>query len=598
MRYERFRLQIVTGSAGERTVHAFSPRGEGQAPFVLPCGFGPEALGERLFEALFPGEILRLYERSLDLLEGDPEAGLRIELMLDPRIAGAAALQQLPWELMRQPGTPEFLALSRRRPFVRYLTVPRAVYAPRRVEGLRILVVAPNPRASYLEPLDLARELRNLEQAIAPTAALELVRPEAPTFAALRRACLERECQVLHFMGHGGSVPDGAEGVLFFETEAGRADPVRGVDLVNKLVDFPTLRLVVLNACSSAASPDPTRADPLGSVAGSLVLGGMPAVVAMQRALSDPAAIAFSRAFYQRLAAGDSAEVAVAEGRQAVHSADPEGIEWATPVLFLRGQEAPAQGRPARRFTAFLLGLMLVAVLVIAGWSWWRGQLLTQGVAHFEQGQWSEARERFRAALRLAPGSAEILSNLAATEERLGDSRAAEDHYREAVSQRPDSPEHLFNLGHFLNGRERYGEAYPILQQAAVNEPGRVDAHGELAHAALALGMLDKARVALSTGLLLDPEHPALHRLLGELELKAGNPRAALSHLNEARRRYALGEIGRVETTWLLVQAYELLGNAGSVCREMQEYRRLDELGIAPWAPAAAAVAARFRCPS
>lgn len=555
-------------------------------------------MGERLFEALFPGEILRLYERSLDLLEGDPEAGLCLELMLDPRTAGVAALQELPWELMRQPGTPEFLALSRRRPLVRYLAVPRAIYTPRRVEALRVLAVSANPRSHHLEPLDLARELRNLEKAVASTGSLELVRPEAPTLAALRQACLERECQVLHFMGHGGSVPGGAEGVLFFETEAGRADPVRGVDLVNKLADFPTLRLVVLNACDSAASPDSTRSDPLASVAGSLVLGGMPAVVAMQLPLSDQAAIAFSRSFYQRLAAGDQIEVAVAEGRQAVHSADPEGIEWATPVLFLRGQEAPARGRPARWLTSLLLGLLLVAVLVIAGWSWWRGQLLIQGVAHFEQRQWSEARERFRAALRLAPGSAEILSNLAATEERLGDSRAAEDHYREAVSQRPDSPEHLFNLGHFLNGRERYGEAYPILQQAALSEPDRVDAHGELAHAALALGMLDKARVALSTGLRLDPERPALHRLLGELELKAGNPREAIPHLNEARRRYAIGEMGRVETIWLLIQVYERLGNAGSVCRELQEFRRLDEPGIAPWAPAAASVAARFQCPS
>lgn len=561
----------------------------------------PEALGEQLFDALFPGEILRLYERSLDLLGEDPDAGLRIELMLDPRDAGIAAFQAFPWELMRQPGTPEFLALSRRRPFVRSLAVPRAVYTPRRVSTLRILAVASNPRDENLGPLDLAREMRNLEEAVGATDKLEIVRPEAPTFAALRQACSERKCQVLHFMGHGGSGPGGAEGVLFFEAEDEGSDPIRGVDLMNKLTDFPTLRLVVLNACDSAASPDTKWSNPMASVASSLVLGGMPAVVAMQFPISDQAAIMFSRIFYQRLAAGDPVDTAVAEGRQAVHSENPVGFEWATPVLFLRGQDvSPAQasrGQWARWSAAVLLGLLLIAGVGLAGRAWWKERLVTQGVAFFEHGQWAEARERFQAALKLGPGAAEVLSNLAATEERLGDFRAAEDHYREAVIQRPESAEHSFNLGHFLNGRGRYEEAYPFLVRATERDPERVDAHGELAQAALRLGMPGRARVALSVGLRIDPERPALHRLFGEVELRAGNPRAAISRLEDARRRYPLGELGRVETTWLLMQAYEQVGNVAAACREIRELRYLDKPGITPWAPEAEAGSVRLQCP-
>jgi hypothetical protein len=104
--------------------------------------------------------------------------------------------------------------------------------------------------------------------------------------------------------------------------------------LVNKIADSLTLRLIVLNACESAASGD--GFDPFAGVATSLVLGGLPAVVAMQSPISDQAAIAFSQAFYQRLAAGDPVDAAVAEGRQAVHSADRDNFEWATPVLFMR----------------------------------------------------------------------------------------------------------------------------------------------------------------------------------------------------------------------------------------------------------------------
>lgn len=396
----------MAGPAASFTVHAWSPRGEGRAPFIPPfrpdeAGAlqtalwrsvrnltaqaiteptrSPAAIGERLFTSLFPGEILRLYERSLDLLEADPAAGLRLELMLDPRDPSLAAFQAFPWELLRQPDTPESPALSRRRPVVRYLAVPRPVYAAPRPTVLRIVAVAANPRHPGLDRLNLARELRNLRQAVGSASGLDLVTPRSPTLAALRQTLLAQECHVLHFMGHGGSVSEQTtrqtERVLFFETEDGNADPVSGTDLVNKLADFPRLRLVVLNACESAAASqelgEPAGGagfDPFAGVAGSLVLGGLPAVVAMQIPISDQAAIAFSQAFYQRLAASDPVDAAVAEGRQAVHSADRESFEWATPVLFMRtpnGELYPEKDivaqRPAWRrwVVATVLGLVL-----------------------------------------------------------------------------------------------------------------------------------------------------------------------------------------------------------------------------------------------
>jgi len=280
--------------------------------------------------SLFPGEILRLYERSLDLLEADPEAGLRLELMLDPRDPSLTAFQEFPWELLRQPGMLESPALSRRQPVVRYLAVPRSVYVAPRPTILRIVAVAANPRG--LDPLDLPRELRKLRKAAGSAPGLDVVTPQSSTLAALRQTLLAKECHVLHFMGHGGSVAGQPERVLFFETEDGNPDPVSGTDLLNKLAGFPRLRLVVLNACESAAA----GFEPFAGVASSLVLGGLPAVVAMQLPISDQAAIAFSQAFYQRLAAGDPVDAAVAEGRQAMHSKDRESFEWATPVLFLR----------------------------------------------------------------------------------------------------------------------------------------------------------------------------------------------------------------------------------------------------------------------
>jgi len=310
-------------------------------------------------------------------LEADPNSGLRLELMLDPRDPNLAAFQAFPWELLRQPDTPEFPVLSRRQPLVRYLAVPKPVYAANRPAVLRILVVAANPRSGGLRgSLDIDRELHNLQQAVGSAPNLEIVTPQAPTLTSLRQALLDQECHVLHFIGHGGLEAENEERVLFFESGSGSADPVRGKDLLNKLTDFPTLRLAFLNACESgavSAISAPPAFDPFAGVANSLVLGGLPAVIAMQFTVSDQAAIAFSRSFYQRLAQGDPVDAAVAEGRQAMHSANSAGFEWATPVLFMRTRSgelypakdiSPEQTATSRRALglAIVLGLTLLAL--------------------------------------------------------------------------------------------------------------------------------------------------------------------------------------------------------------------------------------------
>jgi hypothetical protein len=347
-------------------------------------------VGERLFQALFHGEILRLYERNLDLLGADPEVGLRLELTFDPRDPDLRSVQALPWELLRQPGTPEFLALNRRLPVTRFLAVPRPVYAASRPHTLRILAVAATVRHTDLPPLALDRELANLRQAVGSAA--EVLTPEAPTLTALHKALAERQFHVLHFMGHGGSVAVLPEPVLFFAAEDGNADPVRGVDLMNQLAAFPTLRLVVLNACRSAAGAEAGEAaEAFAGVANALVLGGLPAVIAMQHPITDTAAIAFSRALYRQLAVGDPVDAAVAEGRQAVHSVDRSSREWSTPVLFLRaptGELFPeedvwdpsARRKRARlRWIAGVLALFLAGSAGVVARNWLVEQFVTEG---------------------------------------------------------------------------------------------------------------------------------------------------------------------------------------------------------------------------
>ena len=114
-----------------------------------------------------------------------------------------------------------------------------------------------------------------------------------------------------------------------------------------------SLRLVVLNACEGARS---ARDDPFGGVAQALVRQGIPAVIAMQFEISDPAALVFSQSFYQAIADGLPVDVAMVEARMAMFAEGHE-VEWATPVLYLRSPDGRVftrarsrtpSGRPAR----------------------------------------------------------------------------------------------------------------------------------------------------------------------------------------------------------------------------------------------------------
>ncbi len=91
-------------------------------------------------------------------------------------------------------------------------------------------------------------------------------------------------------------------------------------------------------------------------------------MAAMRTPISDQAAIVFSRTFYRGLVAGDPVDLAVTEARQAVHSMDPEGFEWATPVVFMRTPDGHLYAPPGRWYqNPKILILALIALIGLAG---------------------------------------------------------------------------------------------------------------------------------------------------------------------------------------------------------------------------------------
>jgi hypothetical protein len=301
----------------------------------------PQEIGSQLYDAIFSGPVLGCFEHSLGLIGDDDAAnrcGLRIALHLAPEDPDVVALASLPWELLYSRDRREYLCLGTRSPLVRSFDIPRPRRPLRLGSPLRILVAMASPAG--LPPLALDEERRRIERACA-NLPVEVSFLEHASPAALYRKLQDQAFHVLHFAGHGGFEAGSGAGTLIFECD-GSASPLPGSALGDLLGQFPGLGLVLLNACDTARSTRDKGLDPFASAASALVMAGLQAVVAMQFPISDGAGVAFSSEFYKCLAAGDPVDVAVVDGRMAIHLRDPDSFEWATPVLFSRTSESAA----------------------------------------------------------------------------------------------------------------------------------------------------------------------------------------------------------------------------------------------------------------
>ncbi|HEV7506927.1 MAG TPA: SUMF1/EgtB/PvdO family nonheme iron enzyme [Thermoanaerobaculia bacterium] len=294
-------------------------------------------VGTLLFQSVFRGDIEVSWRRRLKDAEA-ADKGLRLRLRLD---ADSPELWEWPWEYLYDPKR-EFLAVSPATPIIRYIEMAEETRPLRVAPPLRLLLITASPRG--FAGLDIEQELAGLESTLAPlrkNRRIEVLSLRGAGRASLREH-LRQTCHVLHFIGHGEG------GALLLESPDGGADRVTGEELSLILRVQPRLRLVVLNACEGARGGDPSN--PLASVAQALVKARIPAVVAMQFAISDHAALSFSRYFYDAIAAREPVDRAISEARNAM--AVEQIPEWGTPVLAMRSPDGDLFGRSRREVLA------------------------------------------------------------------------------------------------------------------------------------------------------------------------------------------------------------------------------------------------------
>ena len=284
--------------------------------------------GRQLFDFLFPRPIFALYDRSLSDARRDNK-GLRLKLHL-----ADSDLAHLPWEFLHHR---DYLCLAPETPLVRYVELdrpvpPLVVVAPLRVLGVLGADYGPHVLDMVQEKERIGRALANLQD----KGLIELHWLVRPTAEDLQEMFWKGPWHILHFVGHGDFDGVRDEGFIVLANEKGQATKFYATQLARLTDGHRLLRLAILNACNGAKG-----GNTLFSSTAHILMerGGLPAVVAMQHAITDTAAIQFAKTFYRALVNGFPIDRATAEARIAMSNAFSRTVEWGIPVLFMRSAD-------------------------------------------------------------------------------------------------------------------------------------------------------------------------------------------------------------------------------------------------------------------
>lgn len=167
-----------------------------------------------------------------------------------------------------------------------------------------------------------------------------------------------------------------------------------------------------------------------------------------------------------------------------------------------------------------------------------------RGIAEFEAGNDSAARDAFLCALKLAPGRLSVMVNLAATHLRLGDFAAARDLLQEITRQEPDNREALVQLGICEEALGNFAAAGSALQRGLPL--------GELPDLWLCCsrclgrsGNLPAALAAVDQTLAMVPEHTEAWTIRGGLLRELGRHDDAAVAFRRAIENGADNELNR-----------------------------------------------------
>ncbi|GAB6039868.1 tetratricopeptide repeat protein [Endothiovibrio diazotrophicus] len=150
------------------------------------------------------------------------------------------------------------------------------------------------------------------------------------------------------------------------------------------------------------------------------------------------------------------------------------------------------------------------------------------------RGEFEEALQAARQAVRLDPTTPDAHSNLGIALQSLGRLEEAEAAYRRALAIRPDFAEAHGNLGRTLRERGRMDEAEAAYRRALAIRPDYADACYNLGNLLRELARFDEAAVAYRQALAIQPDDAEIHYDLGNTLRKLDRPEEAVDAYRQA----------------------------------------------------------------
>jgi len=282
--------------------------------------------GKELFAFSVTGRIKTVYDRL------NANSHVRIQLVSDH-----PDLQSLPWEYIQDP-----IASPGPNP-VRWVlrivpTIGIDVPKPKKInkKDLRLLFVYSDPiDQAHVDWIDIKASIESeFKSRLGNQFEMDVV--AGATKATVLNAIKAKEYDILHFAGHGDVDQNGVGRLLLLDLQSHQSVPMTSAELWTMLKGSK-IRLIVLSSCNSSKGD---FSKPYAVIANSLVLAGIPAVVANQFPITNSIAAEFASSFYSELFRSGDVDKAVSEGRiklyliNKVLPEDAACIEWGIPTLY------------------------------------------------------------------------------------------------------------------------------------------------------------------------------------------------------------------------------------------------------------------------
>ena len=151
-----------------------------------------------------------------------------------------------------------------------------------------------------------------------------------------------------------------------------------------------------------------------------------------------------------------------------------------------------------------------------------------RGVALLGEGKFLAACEAFKEALAVPPETAAAHVNLAFALEQAGDAESAASHLRRGVELDGQSFDAHYLLGLSLERTSEYDAACASLLNALEISPEFEQAYADLCRVRALAGNAKGAKDAIDAGIARFPNNASFHHYLGNLQMTAADPAAAL----------------------------------------------------------------------